>query len=168
MQNNNVIVGVDPGTHVTGYGVISLNGSSYQAVDYGCICPPSRLRLSERYLILFNALESILDRYQPSALAVEAQYVGKNVQSALKLGQARGMAIIAAKRRGIPVYEYSPTSVKKAVGTGKASKSQVQELVKMLLGLHVLPEPHDAADALAIALCHSNAERFCQSIDTEI
>jgi crossover junction endodeoxyribonuclease RuvC len=162
------IIGIDPGTRVTGYGIIRLRKNKYEAVDYGCICPPPTAKLSERYLIIFNALESILERYQPQALAVEAQYVGKNPQSVLKLGQARGVAMVAAKRKGIAIYEYSPSSIKKAVGSGKASKAQVQELVKMLLGLQVLPEPNDAADALAVALCHSNAVRYCSSIDREI
>lgn len=163
-----IIMGVDPGTKVTGYGIIQLKGNIYRAVDYGCISPPPTLKLSERYLIIFNALETILDRYQPQALAVESQYIGKNPQSALKLGQARGVAMVAAKRKGIPVYEYSPSSIKKAVGSGSASKEQVQELVKMLLGLDVLPHPNDAADALAVALCHSNAVHFCSSIDREV
>lgn len=163
-----IILGVDPGTLVTGFGVIGLKGNSYVAIDYGCITPPAKAKLSERYLILFNALESILERYQPDALAVEAQFVGKNVQSALKLGQARGIAIIAAKRKGIDVFEYTPTSIKKAVGNGKASKEQVQQLIKMVLGLQVIPHPHDAADALAVAFCHSNAARFYLTTDCEI
>lgn len=163
-----IIIGIDPGTRITGYGIIGLNGNSYTAIDYGCIRPPPTAKLSERYLILFNALENLLSRYSPQAVAVEAQFLGKNVQSALKLGQARGIAMIVAKRMGLPVYEYSPTSVKKAVGSGKASKVQVQELVKMLLGLSVMPEPYDAADALAIALCHANASRYLQSVDREI
>lgn len=169
IKNNRpkIIIGIDPGTRITGYGIIGLNGNTYTAIDYGCITPPYTAKLSERYLILFNALESLLNRYAPEVLAVEAQYVGKNVQSALKLGQARGIAMIVAKRMGIAVYEYSPTSVKKAVGSGRASKMQVQELVKMLLGLSVTPEPYDAADALAIALCHANASLF-QPSDKEI
>lgn len=168
MSETEIILGVDPGTRVTGYGVIGLRGSSYVAMDYGCICPPSEAKLSDRYLILFNALESIVDRYQPKALAVETQFVGKNVQSALKLGQARGVAIIVAKRKGIKVFEYSPTSIKKAVGNGKATKEQVQELIKILLGLQVTPQPHDAADALAVAFCHSNAYNFYNMADWEI
>lgn len=163
-----IIIGIDPGTRVTGYGIIRLQGNKYVAMDYGCIIPPVKAKLSDRYLIIFDALELILEQYKPEALVVEAQYVGKNVKSALTLGQARGMAIIAAKRKGIAVYEYSPTSVKKAVGSGRASKAQVQELVKMLLGLQVLPEPADAADALAVALCHSNAVRYSCAFDREI
>lgn len=163
-----IIIGIDPGTRVTGYGIIGLEGNGYKAMDYGCITPPPTAKLSERYLILFNALESLLQRYTPEVLAVETQFVGKNVQSALKLGQARGVAMIVAKRMGIPIYEYSPTSVKKAVGSGRASKIQVQELVKMLLGLPIMPEPYDAADALAIALCHANAANYLQISDWEI
>lgn len=163
-----IIIGIDPGTRITGYGIIGLNGNKYKAIDYGCITPPSTAKLTERYLILFNALENLLNRYAPNVLAVETQYVGKNVQSALKLGQARGIAMVVAKRMGISVYEYSPTSVKKAVGSGKASKVQVQELVKMVLGLSVIPEPYDAADALAIALCHANAASYFKISDWEI
>jgi len=167
-EQPNTIIGIDPGTRVTGYGVIRLQGNSYRAIDYGCICPPTTLKLSERYLIIFNALETILNRYEPDALAIESQYVGKNAQSALKLGQARGVAMVVAKRKGITIYEYPPSSIKKAVGSGKASKEQVKELVKMMLGLEALPQPSDAADALAIALCHSNAVSFCSFMDREI
>lgn len=163
-----IIIGIDPGTRVTGYGVIALKGSSCVAIDYGCICPPPKAKLSDRYLIIFNALELLLKRYQPDALAVESQFFGVNAQSSLKLGQARGVAMVVAKRLGIAIYEYTPTSVKKAVGKGNASKHQVQELVKLLLGLPVIPEPFDAADALAVALCHSNAVRYSQFIDKEI
>lgn len=163
-----IIIGIDPGTRITGYGIIGLEGNAYKAIDYGCITPPPTAKLSERYLILFNALESLLQRYSPQVLAVESQFVGKNVQSALKLGQARGVAMIVAKRMGIGIYEYSPTSVKKAVGSGRASKIQVQELVKMLLGLPRIPEPYDAADALAVALCHANAANYLQISNWEI
>lgn len=163
-----IIIGIDPGTRVTGYGVIVMQGNSYAVADYGCIAPPPDLKLSERYLILFEALDGLLRLHGPQALAVESQYLGKNFQSVLKLGQARGIVMIVSKRNGIPVYEYSPTSVKKAVGAGRASKIQVQEQVKMLFGLTVVPEPYDAADALAIALCHANAAGYFQTSDREI
>ncbi len=167
-MSEKIIIGIDPGTLVTGYGIISLKGSSCVAVDYGCIRPPPKALLSERGLIIFNALEQILLQYNPVAMAVESQYFGRNAKSVFKLAEARGISIIAAKRRGLAIYEYTPTSVKKAVGRGNASKKQVQDLVKLLLGLKVIPEPFDAADALALALCHSNAIRFNQFVDKEI
>ncbi len=103
-----IIIGIDPGTTVTGYGIIKVDHPSYFAVDYGCIRPPANLKLSDRYLIIFESLDELLDKYRPDVLVVETQYVNKNVQSAIKLGMARGISIVAAKRKGLPVFEYSP------------------------------------------------------------
>ncbi len=151
-------MGVDPGTIVTGYGIIRWNGTIYEVLDYGCIKPPASFKLSDRYLIIYNSLEELLEKYQPSAISVETQFLKKNVQSAIKLGMARGMVILAAKKKGIEVYEYAPTKAKRAVvGKGSASKHQVQLTVQMLLGLAHLPTPQDAADALALAICHAHA-----------
>lgn len=164
-----IIIGIDPGTLVTGYGIIKIEGTAFTAIDYGCIRPPPSLKLSDRYLILFDSLEKLLQRYCPEALAVETQFVHKNIQSAMKLGMARGVSIIAAKRRGIPIFEYAPTKAKSAVvGNGRASKQQVQGMVKTLLNLPVLPTPEDAADALALAICHANSLRLRQICSNEI
>lgn len=164
-----IIIGIDPGTTITGYGVIEYVDGIFRALDYGCIRPPARMKLSDRYLILFNAIEELLLRYCPEALAVETQFVQKNIQSAIKLGMARGVAIIAAKRRSIAVFEYAPTKAKLAVvGNGKASKYQVQNMVKLLLNLSDLPEPEDAADALAIAICHAQSLRLRELTSCEI
>jgi len=168
-QPGTVIMGIDPGTLKTGYGIIEVCGNTYKTLDYGCIVPPPKEKLSQRYLIIFEALSELLQKYQPNALSVETQYVDKNVQSALKLGQARGMAILAATQRGVAIYEYAPTKAKKAVvGKGQASKEQVQAMVQMLLQLKVLPQPHDAADALALALCHAHHLKFNILIGEEI
>ena len=164
-----IIIGIDPGTQVTGYGVIEAEGSLCRAIDYGCIRPPASRKLTDRYLILFNALEELLEKYRPQALAVETQYVQKNVQSAIKLGMARGVAIIAAKRKGLAVFEYAPTKAKSAVvGNGRASKQQVQSMVKLLLNLAALPTPEDAADALALAICHAQSMRFRELCNCEL
>jgi crossover junction endodeoxyribonuclease RuvC len=164
-----IIIGIDPGTRITGYGVIEMQGSHYRALDYGCVRPPAKAKLSDRYLILFNAIEELLSKYQPHALSVETQYVEKNVQSALKLGMARGTVIIAAKRQGISVFEYAPSKAKLAVvGNGKASKSQVQGMVKLLLQLKELPTPEDAADALALAVCHAQSYNSAMTCQYEI
>lgn len=157
MTNPKIIIGIDPGTRLTGYGIIEVVGSEYRILDYGCISPPPKLKLSDRYLILFNAIEELIQKYIPQVLAVETQYVDKNVQSAIKLGMARGVAIIAAKRHGLAVFEYAPSKVKLAVvGNGRAGKSQVQGMIKLLLNLSEVP-PEDAADALALAICHAQS-----------
>lgn len=154
-----IIIGIDPGTLVTGFGIIKVEGASFLPIDYGCIRPPASFKLSERYLILFNAVEELIEKYQPTVMAVETQFVQKNVQSAIKLGMARGAAIIAAKRRGLSVFEYAPTKAKSAVvGNGRASKQQVQGMVKLLLNLKDIP-PEDAADALALAICHGQSSK---------
>ena len=146
-----IILGIDPGTAVTGYGVI--NGKTL--VDFGCIRPKAKEDLHSRYLILFNAIESLLDTYTPEAVSIETQFMYKNAQSAMKIGMARAMAILAAKKRNIPIFEYAPTQAKLAVvGNGRASKIQVQKMIKLLFNLSFLPEPEDAADALALAICH--------------
>lgn len=156
-------MGIDPGTIVTGYGVVDEkeSGQGYVPIDYGCIRPPRDAKLTERYLIIYNALCELLDKYKPDALAVETQYVRKNVQSAIKLGMARGMVILAATQRKIPVYEYEPSKAKKSVvGNGSASKHQVKHMVQHLLGLKEPPQPDDASDALALAMCHAQAIHF--------
>lgn len=164
-----IIIGIDPGTRITGYGIIEIVAGNYQVLDYGCIRPPATLKLSDRYLILFNAIEALLEKYEPTSLAVESQFMKENFQSAVKLGMARGIAIIAAKRRGLPVYEYAPTKAKLAVvGSGRASKTQVQGMVKLLLSLKELPTPEDAADALAIAICHARSYNHLVECQQEI
>ncbi|CAF22743.1 MULTISPECIES: crossover junction endodeoxyribonuclease RuvC [Candidatus Protochlamydia] len=164
MSNQVIILGLDPGTKITGFGVIRIEGHQYVPVDYGCIRPPSHYKLSERYLVICQGVEQLIDQHQPHAVVVETQYVSKNVQSAMKLGMARGVIMIAAKKRGIPIYEYAPSKAKLAVvGTGRASKYQVQGMVQRLLNLSIPPTPEDAADALALAICHAQMPILKQS-----
>lgn len=151
MAGKHVILGIDPGTRITGYGVIDAHSLP---LDFGCIKPPPKLLLSERYKILFDSVEALIEKYEPSAIAVESQFVLKNAQSAIKLGMAKGMVYLAAARKSIPVYEFAPKQAKLAVvGFGGASKSQVQKMIQALLRLPNPPEPEDAADALALAIC---------------
>lgn len=157
-HKDQIIIGIDPGTTITGYGIIKLVDGHYHALDYGCIRPPAKLKLSERYLILFDGIAELLEKHCPHVLVVETQFVQHNVQSTLKLGMARGVAIVAAKRKGLPVFEYAPTRAKRSVvGNGKASKRQVQSMVQFLLRLPKLPHPEDAADALSLAICHAQS-----------
>lgn len=153
-----IILGVDPGTAVTGYGIIKVTPHTQMVIDFGCIRPPSSMKGYGRYLIIFNAIEELIKEHRPHALAVESQFVYKNPQSALTLGIAKGMAILAALIHHIPITEYAPKKAKMAVtGSGRASKEQVQRMIQLLLKLSKLPTPADAADALALALCHAHA-----------
>ncbi len=158
-----IILGIDPGTKVTGYGVIKAIDNSHIPMDFGAIKPPCSLSLFKRYFIIFESIDLLIQKYKPTAIAVETQFVKKNIQVAMKLGMARGSVIIAAEKNNIPIFEYAPKKAKLAVvGNGKASKHQVQKMVKMLLNLKKDPTPEDAADALALAICHSHEKQFLQ------
>ena len=154
-QDKQLVLGIDPGTRVTGYGLVERSGCSLSTLDFGCIRPPAKEALSKRYEAIFHGVTQLIENHSPSVLVVETQFVQKNAQSALKLGMARGVTILAATLKDIPVYEYAPTKAKLAVvGNGRASKEQVQAMVQRLLNLKALPQPEDAADALALAICH--------------
>ena len=156
--NSSIILGIDPGTCVTGYGIISFQSQNYILLDFGCIRPPAKQKLSDRYVVIYDGVNELIEKYHPTILVVETQYVNKNVQSALKLGMARGAVMIAAKKKGLIVFEYPPTVAKRAVvGSGKASKYQVKKMVQNLLKLSTPPHPDDAADALALAICHAHS-----------
>ena len=151
------MIGVDPGSETTGYGVIDSDGRHYELVEYAGIRGPKRVSFADRLLAISRKLEEVIDRLNPQACAVEDPFYAVNVKSALKLGQARGAVLVAAARAGVEVFEYSPLEIKSAlVGYGRAEKQQVQEMVRVLLGLKTAPEPLDASDALAIAICHVN------------
>jgi crossover junction endodeoxyribonuclease RuvC len=164
MTNSLIILGIDPGTAVTGYGVILHSKTSQTALSYGCIRPPAKSAPPDKYRIIFESIESLIETYRPDVLVVETQFVCKNAQSAIKLGMARGMALLAASRKGLPIYEYAPRKAKLAVaGHGSASKEQVQKMIQLLLKLPHPPHPEDAADALALALCHTHSLKHSPS-----
>ncbi len=149
------ILGIDPGTAITGYGVVTEVEGSARALAYGVIRTPAHQPLPQRLVTIYAELNALLDRYQPRAVAVEEVFFSKNARTALSVGHARGVVLLAVAQRNIPLFHYKPTQVKQAVtGYGGADKRQVQEMVRMLLGLEEIPRPDDAADALAIALCH--------------
>jgi crossover junction endodeoxyribonuclease RuvC len=152
------IFGIDPGSERTGYGCIETDGSRHRLIACGVISTPSRSEFSRRLLLIYDGLRSLLDAHRPDAVAVEDVFHARNVRSALKLGQARGVALLAATQTGVPVVAYSPAEVKGAVvGYGRAEKRQVQQMVSLLLGLTTAPTPYDASDALAIAICHMHS-----------
>lgn len=149
------ILGIDPGSRFTGYGIIELNAGKSIWINSGCIRVEAD-NLADKLCIIAEGLNALLDEFQPDEMAIEKVFVSRNVDSALKLGQARGAAISTVALRKIPVSEYTPTQIKKAVvGKGNAAKTQVQHMVVNLLGLSRAPQ-EDAADALAIALCHAH------------
>ncbi len=154
---NRKILGIDPGTAVTGFGIIEKNNRTIDVVDYGCIKPPKNLDISKRYLIIFENIDLLIKKYKPDVMAIETQFVYKNAKAALTLGMAKGAALIAAAKNEVEVFEYAPKKAKlSVVGTGNASKHQVQKMIQMLLNLSKPPTPEDAADALALALCHAH------------
>lgn len=153
-----LVLGIDPGSTTTGYGLVRGNGAHLTAVTFGTIATRATLPFPQRLSQIFEALRSLMAGHRPDAAAVEGVFFARNVQSAIKLGQARGAALLAAALEGVPVFEYAPRRVKGAVsGYGGAHKAQVQAMVQALLGLAERPEPADAADALALAICHHHA-----------
>jgi len=159
-DNTTVILGVDPGTRITGYAIIRCS-ERYEILDFGCIRPPPQLALADRYLVIFNAIEHLIGKFQPAALSVETQFMSKNAQSTMKLSMARGTVMLAAAKNKVSIHEYAPRKAKQAlVGNGNASKEQVQRMLQALLKLSSLPEPEDAADALALAICHAHASKL--------
>lgn len=155
MADNKTILGIDPGTNILGYGIISISGNNPQFVYAGIIDMHKLKYHDEKLNKIYTDIIKILDKFHPSEIAIEAPFYGKNVQSMLKLGKVQGIIMGAAISRSIPFYEYSPRKVKMAVtGSGGASKEQVARLLANFLKLKDIPKPLDASDAIAIALCH--------------
>lgn len=150
------ILGIDPGTATTGFGIIEKTKGRVVAVDCGVISTPKSLPMSNRLLILFNDLEEIIKHHKPDLIAVEQLFFAKNVTTAISVGQARGVVLLASQKADLKLLEFTPLQVKQSVtGYGKASKKQVQQMVTRILKLKHIPKPDDAADALAIAICAS-------------
>lgn len=153
------VFGVDPGSLRTGYGCIETDGTRHRLVACGAVTPPPGATFPERLLTIHRELGRLLRRHRPDCVAVESVFHATNVRSALKLGHARGVALLAAVEGGYPLVEYAPAEIKLAVvGYGRAEKTQVGEMVRLLLGLAEAPEPNDASDALAVAICHVHSQ----------
>jgi len=149
-----IVLGIDPGTAATGYGVVERDGAKLRAIDYGCLETLPTQELPERLLEIHRAVTELILTHQPVQVGVERLFFNRNVQTAFAVGQARGVVLLAAAEHGLPVFEYGPHEVKLAVtGYGRADKAQVQRMVQIVLGMAVLPRPDDAADALAVAIC---------------
>lgn len=156
-----IILGIDPGLAIVGYSVIEYNGSQFKPLEYGAITTDSKMLFPDRVKIIYKELLDIIDEFKPDDLAIEELFFNKNVKTAIKVAQARGIEILAAANRGLEIYEYTPLQIKQAtVGYGRAEKHQVQEMVKLLLNLKEIPKPDDVADALAVAICHASSIKF--------
>jgi crossover junction endodeoxyribonuclease RuvC len=159
------VLGIDCGSRITGYGVVDANGADCFLVRCGAIRSGSSDSLAARLKQIHNGIIDVIRELEPDVAAFENVFYSTNVQSALKLGHVRGVSIVAAAQANLPVFEYSPTEVKSAVtGYGRAEKPQVQEMVRALLKLDAAPEPFDASDALAVAICHVHTNRFHKAV----
>jgi crossover junction endodeoxyribonuclease RuvC len=165
-----LVLGLDPGLAITGYGLLRESSSGEMGlVTYGAITTPAEEPLPERLLSIQQQLDALLTEYSPDAVAVEELFFCRNVTTALLVGQARGVVILTAAGHGVPVHEYKPMEVKQAVsGYGNASKAQVQEMVRMLLDLDEVPQPDDAADGIAVAICHLHSARLQGILDAQL
>ncbi len=149
------VLGIDPGSETLGWGVVEGSGLKYSLVDFGVVKSSPKEAFSKRLLKIFDGVADVIWKFQPDALSIEEAFYANNVKVALKLGQVRGVVILAGEKAGIEIAEYAPRLIKQTVvGYGNAEKHQVQEMVKLLLRMKEIPKPHDTADALAIAICH--------------
>lgn len=156
-----IIIGIDPGFAITGYGIIEHVSNKFRLVDFGVITTGPESSLPERLLKIDSDLNQLLAAYKPNVMSVEELFFNTNIKTAIAVGHGRGVALLTAARAGVPVYEYTPLQVKQSVvGYGRAKKEQVQQMVKILLSLDRIPKPDDAADALAVAICHAHSRKM--------
>lgn len=160
------ILGIDPGIAIVGFGFIDKQGSKLVPVQYGSIQTAAHTDPAIRLKAVYDSAVELIERYKPDAVAIEKLFFNRNVTTAFAVGQARGVLVLAAVQKGLPVAEYTPLQVKQAiVGYGKAEKRQVQEMVRMFLRLSAVPKPDDVADALAVAICHAHSVTLIQKIN---
>lgn len=155
------ILGIDPGYAIVGFGILEYDGLRFTPIEYGAVITEAHTPFTERLRAIHTDIEFIFDKYKPECMAIEKLFFTTNQKTAIDVAQARGVTVLSAADRSIPVFEYTPLQVKSAVvGYGKAEKQQVMEMTKQLLGLAQIPKPDDAADALAIAICHGHSTRW--------
>ncbi len=156
-----IILGIDPGIAIVGWGVISCIGNNLKPIAYGSIITDPKEDFPDRLKTVYDELLQIIEKYNPTDLAIEELFFNKNAKTVIKVGQARGVQVLAAKNMGLDIFEYTPLQIKQAVvGYGRAEKHQVQDMVMLLLNLKEKPKPDDTADALAVAICHSSSLKF--------
>jgi crossover junction endodeoxyribonuclease RuvC len=149
------VLGIDPGSETLGWGVVEGSGLKYALVDFGTIKSSAKDAFSKRLLKISEGIEAVIEKFQPGVMSVEEAFYANNVKVALKLGQVRGVVLLMGEKAGLEISEFSPRLIKQTVvGYGNAEKHQIQEMVRLLLKMKTVPQPHDAADALAIAICH--------------
>lgn len=159
------VLGIDPGSQTTGWGIVEGDGRKYSLVEFGAIRASSDLKFATRLLKMCVGIEEVIAKHRPDACALEDAFLATNVKVSMKLGQVRGVVLLVAERAALDIHEYSPRLIKQTiVGYGNAEKHQVQEMVRLLLSLRSVPAPHDAADALAAAICHFHHSQFKQRI----
>ncbi|MBE7053196.1 MAG: crossover junction endodeoxyribonuclease RuvC [Ruminococcaceae bacterium] len=153
-----VILGIDPGIAIVGYGIIEYVGNKFNVIDYGAITTKAGMKVEDRLGEIYNSLNDIINKYKPEFMAIEELFYNKNAKTVISVAEARGVTLLSAARKNIPIFEYTPLQVKQAVvGYGRAEKKQVQQMTKILLNLEKVPKPDDTADALAIAICHAHS-----------
>ncbi len=153
-----IILGIDPGYAIVGWGVLEYQGNRFRVLDYGAITTDASMEMFSRFQSIHNDLNSIIELYKPDAMAIEELFFNSNRTTAINVAQARGVLLLSALNHNVPIFEYTPLQVKQAVaGYGRAEKQQVQQMTKMLLHLESVPKPDDTADALAIAICHAHS-----------
>ena len=158
MEETTLVLGIDPGTAITGYGIVRFDGETLEPVTYGVITTPAASPLPLRLQHLYRELRTVIHTYHPTEASVEELFFARNVRTALSVGHARGVILLALADAGLSTYGYTPLQVKKAItGYGRATKEQIQQMVRLLLSLENVPQPDDAADALAVAICHAHS-----------
>ncbi|WP_312699423.1 crossover junction endodeoxyribonuclease RuvC [Sedimentibacter sp.] len=159
-----IILGIDPGLAISGYGIINYSGNKFEVIDYGAVITESTEEFPKRLKKLYDSYMNIFEVYKPEAVAIEELFYNKNTKTAIAIAEARGIHLLAAENKNIPLYEYTPLQVKQGiVGYGRAEKKQIQEMVRVILKLDAVPKPDDVADGLALAICHAHSLKFAES-----
>lgn len=152
------ILGIDPGYAIVGFGIVEYKGNKFTPIEYGAITTNNEMPFPERLKYIYDRTADIINMHKPEFLSIEELFFNTNVKTAIAVGHARGVLLLAAQNLGVPIYEYTPLQIKQAVtGYGRADKNQVQQMVKTLLSLQKVPKPDDTADALAVAVCHAHS-----------
>lgn len=160
-----VILGIDPGYAIVGYGLINYEKNRFSVIDYGAITTEAKTPFNQRLQIIFNDLTALIEKYKPQAMAIEKLFYNTNAKTVIDVAQARGVIMLAAQINGINAFEYTPLQVKQSVvGYGRAEKKQVQEMTRVILNLEKIPKPDDTADALAMAICHAHSSGSLMSL----